>query len=570
MANADLEPGGGTGPLLDAVVTAGAPAAALDRAPTPFPLLIKQLLVTPIARAVRSEIVCAGGVRYDYRTLLERIARLGNVLATMGLRQGDTVAVMDWDSHRYLECYFAIPMSGCVMQAVNVRLSPEQIAYTLKHARARVILVHADFVPLLDAIDASLAMRPLRILLDDDRSTRQCATGFVGEYETLMAEAASSCKFPDLDENTRATTFYTSGTTGLPKGVFYSHRQIVLHTLGVAASFGTAASQGRLHVEDVYMPITPLFHAHAWGMPYVATLLGIKQVYAGRYQPDALLDLIEGEQVTFSHCVATLLQMLLEHPRSSQVDLSRLKVLVGGGPLPQGLAHAALQRGIDVFTGYGMSETGPIQVINHLRASEAQHNIDTQVGLRTRAGQPIMLCDVQVVDSEMNILPKDGRHTGEIVFRGPWLTSGYHDNAEGSEALWRGGWLHSGDIGLFQADGSLRITDRLKDVIKSGGEWISSQELESLISRHPGVSETAVIAVADEKWGERPLALIVPTEQARAWLCAESIRDHLLALAADGAIAKYAVPEQYVFVESLHKTSVGKLDKKALRQQYAR
>src|SRR5574340_953732 len=260
-----------------------------------YPLLIKQLLLTPLANAPGQEIVYRDLSRCDYRTLRARIGRLGSAL---GVRPGQTVAVMDWDSHRYLECFFAIPMLGAVLLTVNTRLSPEQIAYTLNHARADVLLVHEDFLPLLESFCARLETVQRFVLLSD-AAVPDCPAPFATDYETLLAGGDPEHIFPDFDENTRATTFYTTGTTGSPKGVYFSHRQLVLHTLAAAAAFGTAPVQGRFGRDDVYMPITPMFHVHAWGLPYVATMLGVKQVYPGRYQPDVLLQLIRREGVTF-------------------------------------------------------------------------------------------------------------------------------------------------------------------------------------------------------------------------------------------------------------------------------
>ena len=532
-----------------------------------FPLLIKQLLISPIARVSRREIVYADRGRYDYPTLIQRIARLGHVLSDRGMRPGDTVAVMDWDSHRYLECYFAIPMLGCVLQTVNIRLSPEQILYTLNHSGSKLILVNREFLPVLESIADQLETAKTFILIDDNGGPVE--PRFAGEYEALMAQAPCEYAFPDFDERTRATIFYTSGTTGLPKGVYYSHRQMVLHAMATLATYGTAPAQGRVSEEDVYMPITPMFHAHAWGWPYAATLLGMKQVFPGRYTPELLLNLIEREQVTFSHCVPTLLHMLLTHPGSEQVDLGRLKMVIGGGALPAGLARQALERGIDVFTGFGMSETGPLQILNQLSSAELRTDLDQQVPLRVRAGRPVLLCDVRTMDEQMNTLPRDGKSVGEIVFRSPWLTQGYYRNAETSEELWRDGWLHSGDLGSFRADGTLQITDRIKDVIKTGGEWLSSLQLESLTSRHPAVSEVAFIGTPDDRWGERPVALIVARPEHRERISADDIRAHLRSFADEGLISRYAVPERVLFVDALEKTSVGKLDKKVLRARYA-
>jgi len=532
-----------------------------------YQLLIKHLLTSPIARASKHEIVYRDQARFTYPQFVARVNRLANVLTALGAKPGQTIAVMEWDSHRYLELYFAIPMLGCVMQTVNIRLSPDQILYTLNHAAADMVLVATDFVPVLESLHDKLETAKTFVLISDDGSKPASKLPFVGEYESLLAQAGDHFTFPEFDENTRMSTFYTSGTTGLPKGVYYSHRQMMLHTLAVASTFGTAGVQGRIHQDDVYMAITPMFHVHAWGMPYVATLLGIKQVYAGRYTPDMLLQLLAKENVTYSHCVPTILHMILSHPAAKGVDLSRWKVLIGGSALPKGLAKAALDRGIDVFTGYGMSETGPLQVINHIPTDQLGGDSDHQASLRVRTGRPALLCDVRTIDDQVNVLPNDGKAVGEIVFRSVWTTQGYYKNPNASEELWKGGWMHSGDIGTFGDDGVLVISDRVKDVIKIGGEWVSSLDLENLISAHPTVSEVAVIGIKDPKWGERPVALIVLKPDATG--DEAEIKRYMMTFADKGVISKYGVPERVLFVEALDKTSVGKLDKKVLRVKYA-
>ncbi len=288
-------------------------ASLIERTPSAYdyPLLIKHLLHTPLATTPEQEIVYRDRSRYTYRTLRQRIGQLASGLAGLGVKPGDTVAVMDWDSHRYLECYFAVPMMGAVLQTVNIRLSPEQILYTLNHAGANVILCHADFLPVRDSIKHHLKTANTFILLSDEGERPQSSIAFAAEYEELLARSAQDFDFPDFDENTRATTFYTTGTTGNPKGVYYSHRQLVLHTLAVLGSLASTPGNESFHRGDVYMPITPMFHVHAWGFPYVATAMGVKQVYPGRYLPDVLLTLIQREHVTFSHCVPTILHMLL-------------------------------------------------------------------------------------------------------------------------------------------------------------------------------------------------------------------------------------------------------------------
>lgn len=524
-----------------------------------YPLLIKQLLHTPLANSPNQEIVYRDLLRYDYRTLRTRINLLGSGLR---VQPGQTVAVMDWDSHRYLECFFAIPMLGAVLMTVNVRLVPEQIAYTLNHSRADVLLVHEDFIPLLESLRSQLETVSRFVLLSD--SAVSCPPPFESDYESLLTKGDADYAFTDFDENTRATTFYTTGTTGLPKGVHFSHRQLVLHTLASAAAFGTATMHGRFGRSDVYMPITPMFHVHAWGLPYVATMLGVKQVYPGRYQADALLRLIKQEGVTFSHCVPTILHLLFSSPLADKTDLSHWKVVIGGSALTKGLAQAALNRGVDIYAGYGMSETCPVLSLGLLDTDEA---MDTNAALdrRIKAGRAIPLVDMLIVDANGIELPHDGVSTGEVVVRAPWLTQSYLYDEAASAVLWEGGYLHTGDIGTKDATGTLNITDRIKDVIKCSGEWLSSLELENLISEHQAVAEVAVISVPDGKWGERPLALVVL--KAGEEIGADELRLPINRRVEAGLLSRYARLIQFRFTASLPRTSVGKLDKKAMRQK---
>jgi fatty-acyl-CoA synthase len=533
-----------------------------------YPLLIRQLLHTPLATAPRQEIVYADKRRYDYTTFAERIARLASALAQLGVKPGNTVAVMDWDSHRYLECFFAVPMMGAVLHTINVRLSPEQILYTVNHAEDDIILVHEDFLPIIEQIRDRLE-RPCKFLLiQEGDDTPASPLSFKGEYEQLVEKGKPDHEFHDFDENTRATTFYTTGTTGDPKGVYYSHRQLVLHTLSISSALGMVGEHGRFCREDVYMPLTPMFHVHAWGMPYMATLTGVKQVYPGRYYPETLLDLIAREKVTFSHCVPTILHMLLSCPEVDSVDLSNWKVVIGGSALSRGLARAALDRGIDIFSGYGMSETGPVLAIAHLERAMLDGDDDQVLDLRCKTGRPIPLVNLDVVDEDMRSCPRDGKSTGEVVVRAPALTQGYFKNPETSEALWTGGYLHTGDIGQVDEDGYLKVTDRLKDVIKSGGEWISSLALEDIISQLAGVSEVAAIGISHEKWGERPLVLVVRDPGHENAIDEDMVRQYVQSHVDRGEVSRWAIPERVVMVESIDKTSVGKIDKKRLRARY--
>ena len=536
----------------------------IDRTPEAVesPLLIHSILESGVRSAPDQEIVYADQRRLTYRELEQRVNRLAGALAAQGVKPGDTVAVMDWDTHRYLEAFFAIPMMGAVLHTVNVRLSPEQILYTLNHAEDDVILVNREFLPVLEELKDRIETVKSFILLDDEGGNLDSGLELAGEYEALLEQAPEHYDFPLLDENTRATTFYTTGTTGLPKGVYFSHRQLVLHTFAARAAL-SGSGHGRFNQDDVYMPITPMFHVHAWGVPYVATLLGVKQVYPGRYVPESLLKLLLTEKVTFSHCVPTIIQMLLQAEAAKSIDLSGWKVIIGGSALPKPLAKAALARGIDIYAGYGMSETCPLISVALLTPELEKADAETQADYRSRTGRPVPMVQWRIVDTDMNDIPHDGKSQGELVLRAPWLTQGYLKDEDNSKELWRGGWMHTGDIGVIDAEGWLKITDRIKDVIKTGGEWVSSLDLEGLILQHDGVAECAVVGVPDEKWGERPVALVVKSGEVDE----DAIKALLTGYADDGVISRYGVPDRVVFVDELPRTSVGKLDKKKMRAE---
>ncbi|MDB6141153.1 MAG: long-chain fatty acid--CoA ligase [Pseudomonas sp.] len=528
-----------------------------------YPLLIKRLLMSGSRYEKTREIVYRDKLRYNYLTLNERIARLANVLTAAGVKAGDTVAVMDWDSHRYLECMFAIPMIGAVIHTINVRLSPEQILYTMNHADDKFVLVNSEFVGLYNTIAGQLTTVEKTILITDAPEKTADLPNLIGEYEDLLAAASTEYEFEDFDENSVATTFYTTGTTGNPKGVYFTHRQLVLHTMGVAVIMGSIDNVRLLGTNDVYMPVTPMFHVHAWGVPYAATMLGLKQVYPGRYEPDMLVGLWQKEKVTFSHCVPTIMQMMLNCPASQGVDFSGWKIIIGGSALTRSLYEAAKARGIQLTAGYGMSETGPLISVGHLNEEMMAGTEDERISYRIKAGVPGVLVDAAIVDTNGNFLPADGESQGELVLRAPWLTQGYFREPEKGAELWEGGWLHTGDVATLDSMGVIDIRDRIKDVIKTGGEWISSLALEDLVSRHPAVREVAVVGIADPQWGERPFALLVIHEG--QVMGAKELKEHLKPFVELGQINKWAIPSQIALVTEIPKTSVGKLDKKRIR-----
>ena len=540
--------------------------------PTPsaysYQLLIKHILETPLIYAPDQEIIYRDLHRYTYRDFNKRVHQLANMLTELGVGPGSTVAVMDWDSHRYLECFFAVPMMGAVLHTINIRLSPEQLIYTINHAEDDVILVNEEFLPMLEAVKDKFETVKKIVLISDSGQKPDTQLAIDGEYDALVNAASDSYDFPDFDENTMATTFYTTGTTGLPKGVFFSHRQLVMHTYAMLANNAAFDSQVRVTSGDVYMPITPMFHVHAWGVPYVMTLMGAKQVYPGRYEPEMLLKLLTKEKVTISHCVPTIMHMLVSSPAIHQFDLSGWKVIIGGSALPRGLCQEALKLGINIYAAYGMSETCPLLTAANLKPKMLEWSEEEQVKMRCRTGRPAPNVYLQIWDPDGNALPHDGKTTGEVVVRSPWLTQGYVKDPEKSEELWQGGWLHTGDIGYVDTEGYLQITDRLKDVIKSGGEWISSLTLEDIISQHEAVSESAAIGMPDEKWGERPMVLVVLKEDYKGKVTEEDLKNFFMKFVDSGEIPKYGVPSKIQIVDEIAKTSVGKINKKELRTQF--
>ncbi len=528
-----------------------------------YPLLIKSLLNYSTMLTPENEIVYRDKVRYNYFEFNKRVRKLANVFKKFGIHGGETIAVMDYDSHRYLESYFAIPCTGNVLHTINWRLSPSQILYTINHAEDVVILVHVDFLPMLESFIGEMPTVKKIIVITDDSIIPATKLEVAGEYEALLAQESDEYDFADFDEDAIATTFYTTGTTGNPKGVFFSHRQIMLHTLGLCGTFGILDGACRVKSSDTYMPLTPFFHVHAWGFPFLATAMGMKQIFVGKFEPEMVLKLFMIEKPTFSHCVPTILQMLVMHPAAQQLDLTKWKVIIGGSALPKALCRLALQRGVDIITGYGMSETCPILTTSYISPAQLQNDIDWQVEARTRAGIPSMMVDLKIIDDEGKQVSKDDETMGEVTARTPWLTQGYFNEPEKSEELWRGGYLHTGDVAVINEKNVVKIADRIKDVIKTGGEWISSIDLENLIGVHAAVAEVAVVGVPDAKWGERPHAIVV-LKQGQV-LTNEELKTFLGQFVESGKINKWAVPDTIDFVSAIPKTSVGKIDKKVIR-----
>ena len=531
-----------------------------------YPLLIKQLLISPLSSNPEQEIVDNENQRYDYKRLNTNIHTLANALREIGIKKGDTIGVMAWDTIRYLEFFFAIPMMGAILHTINIRLSEQQILYTINHADDDVLIVHHDFIKVINRVKKNFS-RPIKIILLNSNENN-LNDSYTYLYEDFIKNKKSKFKFEDFNENTTATKFYTTGTTGDPKGVSYSHRQLIIHTLGFIAGSSVSNFSHRFHNEDVYMPLTPMFHVHGWGFPYMATLLGVKQVYPGRYEPKKLLDLIIQEKVTFSHCVPTILQMLLNENKKIKYDLSKLKLIIGGSAMSKNLAEEARNHGINVVSAYGMSETCPFLTIAQI-PSEARISSQRElIKMRTKTGKPGPLVDLRIVDENYKDVVRDNKSTGEIIARAPWLTNGYIKDKQASKELWKGGYLHTGDVGYIDDTGSLIITDRIKDIIKSGGEWISSLQIEDIVSKCKGVKEVAAIGVKDSKWGERPIIIVAKITRENTEDINKRIIERISNEIKKGALSKWAMPDKIEYVKEIEKTSVGKINKKLLREKY--
>ena len=536
-----------------------------------YPLLIKQLLISPLSSNPNQEIINDDGIGLNYKDLNKRICTLSNALNDIGIKKGDTVGVMDWDTTRYLECFFSIPMMGSILHTINIRLSEQQILYTINHAEDDAIIVNSDFIPIIDNIRDKFT-RPVKIIVAGSETINIEFEGpkvSTYNYDSFFQNYNSNFNFKDFDENTIATKFYTTGTTGDPKGVSYTHRQLVLHSLGFIAGSSVSNYSHRFHNEDVYMPLTPMFHVHGWGFPYMATLLGVKQIYPSKYEPEKLLKLIKKENVTFSHCVPTILQMILNTNKKLKFDLSNLKLIIGGSAMPKNLAIEAKNQGVNVVSAYGMSETCPFLTIAQIPSQNKNTEESELIKLKCKTGKPGPLVELRVVDKNLKDVPRDNKSTGEVVVRAPWLTKEYIKDREASKKLWKGGYLHTGDVGYLDETGSLIITDRIKDVIKSGGEWISSLQIEDIVLKCKGVKEVAAIGIEDKKWGERPIIIVSTVEDENNLDTAKIIKQSIKIQIDKGFLSKWAMPDKIEFVRDIEKTSVGKVNKKLLRKKYA-
>lgn len=489
--------------------------------------------------------------RATFAEVGERVERLAAALSGLGIRPGDRVGTFSWNTQEHLEVYMAVPCMGAVLHTLNIRLFPEQLVYVVNHAADRVVIVDDSLVPLLARVKDELTTVEHFVVVGEGDAS---ALGDVLRYEELLAGTEASPEWPSLDEAAAAAMCYTSGTTGHPKGVVYSHRSTYLHSLAACA----ASSIGLLETDRV-LPVVPMFHAMAWGLPYAAWMTGCDFVMPGRFlQAEPLARLIADERPTIAGAVPTIWNDLLHHAEDHEVDLSSFRLVVcGGSAVPRSLMEAFEERhGVEIVQAWGMTETSPLGAIARPPKGVAP---EEEMDWRARTGRVVAGVDLRIVDDAGSELPWDGEAVGEIEVRGPWITGSYYGDDDPEK--FHDGWLRTGDVGTVEPNGFVQITDRAKDVIKSGGEWISSVELENEVMAHDSVLEAAVIGVEDEKWGERPLACVVAKPGVE--ISAAQLRDHL-----DGRVAKWWIPERWAFVDQVPRTSVGKFDKKVLRARH--
>jgi fatty-acyl-CoA synthase len=495
--------------------------------------------------------------RYTYADLYARAGQLAGALQRLGVQPGDRVATLAWNSYRHLELYFGIPCMGAVCHTLNLRLPPEQLIYIINHAADKIIFVDQSLLPLLEKISEHLKTVEQVIVMAD--TPLQTTLKNALSYEDLLAAETPDFAWPDLDEGSAAAMCYTSGTTGHPKGVVYSHRSMYLHTMSACLADTLGLSQ-----TDVSMPVVPMFHVMAWGLPYAATMVGADQVFPGPHlQPRDLAELIQAERITFTGGVPTLWLGNLNLLENERYDLSSLRcMVVGGSAAPRSMIEAFQQKhNLKILHAWGMTETSPLGTVCNLRREVQTLPEDQQYAIRARQGIPSPGVEIRAVDDHGQEVQWDGKTFGELQVRGPWVIGAYYNDPRSDDAF-MDGWFRTGDVVNISADGYMQIVDRTKDLVKSGGEWISTVEVESAIMGHPAVLEAAVIAVPHPKWQERPLALVVPRPNA-APPSKESIYDLL-----SQHFAKWQLPDDIVFVEAIPKTSVGKFDKKVIREQY--
>ncbi|MBZ6379912.1 long-chain fatty acid--CoA ligase [Pacificimonas flava] len=527
-----------------------------------WPLLVWKLIDHAATNHGSREVVsltCEGTEhRSNWAEVRERSLQVASGLSKLGIGRGDRVATLAWNTHCHVECWYGISGMGAVAHTVNPRLFEEQIVYILNHAGDRALFFDLTFVPLVEKIAPQLKTVEHFILMTDAAHMPADSSLDLTCYETFVAEAPAGYSWAEVEETAPAGLCYTSGTTGNPKGVLYTHRSNVLHTFG-----GISKDALSLGSSDVALPVVPMYHANAWGMPYATAAVGAKLVMGGpHFDPETLHKLMLKEGVTMTAAVPTIWLGMLQYLEKTGQDLGALeRVVIGGSACPRSMIVAFKKKyGVDVFHAWGMTEMSPLGTVGTLSASAAALNEEAQFDIKTKQGRAIFGVEMKIVDEDGNDLPRDGKAFGHLLVRGPWVAEEYF-GGDGGVIVDEDCWFDTGDVATIDSEGYMQITDRSKDVIKSGGEWISSIELENEAVGAEGVAEAAVIGLPHPKWDERPLLVVVPREGASP--TKEAILSHL-----EGRIAKWWMPDDIVFVDEIPHTATGKIQKTALREQF--
>ena len=525
-----------------------------------YPLTVQHMLWRLEKVWKRAEVVTQreGEVhRYTYAEFVPRVSRLANALKRLGIGESDRVATLAWNNYRHLELYYAIPCMGAVLHTLNLRLFPEQLEFVIKDAEDKVIFVDKTLIPILDKLAGKLPTVKAIVVMNDGGPLPENSLGELLDYETLLAAESDNFDWPKLDEDSAAAMCYTSGTTGNPKGAVYSHRSQFLHSMAALMTTGLGVKQ-----EDTVLPVVPMFHANSWGIPYGIGMSGAKLILPDRFMGDAatLARLTVEEGVTILAGVPTIWIGLLNYMKENNLTFPNVHtVICGGSAIPRALMEGMDQVGLRMLHAWGMTETSPIGTVARPRSWHPK-DYEGEIKVRLSQGPPHPGVEIRIMDlGSGEELPWDGEAFGEIQCRGPWIASGYY-NGYDPDKMTADGWFRTGDVATIDSDGYVQIVDRTKDVIKSGGEWVSSVELENAIMAHPQVLEAAVIGLEHPKWSERPVAFVVPRPDAKGTLTADEIRTFL-----EDKVAKWWIPDEIRFIDEVPKTSVGKFDKKVLR-----
>lgn len=492
--------------------------------------------------------------RYTYRDFYERSRRLAEALHSVGLHKGDRVATLMWNHYAHLEAYFGIPAAGGVYHTLNLRLHPDEIAYIANHANDRFLIVDDVLLPLLHQFQGKVKFERIFVV---SLTNNSIPTGYE-DYEHLLTTASGKFTYPEVAEDDAAGMCYTSGTTGRPKGVVYSHKSLVLHSLAAALVDTLAIGQ-----QDTVTPVVPMFHANAWGVPFASTMVGAKQVFPGPHlDPVSLLDLYDQEQVTFTAGVPTIwlgIAQALEK-NAERWNLPAMRMAVGGSAAPEGLIRAFDQFGLKIIHAWGMTETTPLATVSQLSSYMESWGEDEQYRVRAKQGSAVPFVEMRVVNED-GVAPRDGKTMGELQVRGPWIAGAYYDRPDTQGNFTEDGWFKTGDVATIDEYGYMKITDRTKDLIKSGGEWISSLDLENTLMGHPAVAEAAVFAVPHPKWQERPMAAVVLKQ-------GQQVTEAELKAFLEKSVPKWWLPDAVVFIDEIPRTSAGKFLKSKLRDTY--